>query len=70
MVIGKLKSWIYAAAFGAISLFGLIAYRSGRKDAISDIKEGDYENAEDIRRRVSADRDDRVRQLDDAGWRD
>lgn len=70
MVIAKLKAWLYTVALGALALFGLLAYRSGRKDAINDIREDDYENAEDIRRRVSVDRADRVRKLDDAGFRD
>lgn len=62
----------YAYAFG-LTLLGIGAwalYFMGGKNKEADIKDDDYENAEDIRRRVSVDRADKLRKLDDAGWRD
>ena len=44
--------------------------REGRKEAETDAKIRDHETAADIRRRVSSDRAQRVRELDDAGYRD
>lgn len=67
---GTIKTYAYAF-FTFIGLGALIGlYAKGRSDAKSDLKDDDYENAEDIRRRVSVDRADKLRKLDDAGWRD
>jgi hypothetical protein len=44
--------------------------RNQALSATMKAKDADYENADDIRRRVSTDRAKRVRELDDAGWRD
>lgn len=69
-MFSTIKLWIYGT-FAAIAMaVGAFLYNAGRKGVKSDIMEDDYEHAEDIRRRVSIDRADRVRKLDDAGWRD
>lgn len=44
--------------------------KSGRDDAIAKSNQEDQEHAESIRRRVSVDHDQRVRELDGAGYRD
>lgn len=44
--------------------------RTGRTDAIAKSNQEDQEHAESIRRRVSVDHDQRVRDYDDAGFRD
>lgn len=69
-VFAKIKNFVYAAIAGAVFLAGAWLYRSGASNARTDMVEDDYENAEDIRRRVSVDRADELRKLDDAGWRD
>ena len=69
-MFSTIRLWIYGAFAGLVTFFGVWLYRRGGKDAAHDMVEDDYENAEDIRRRVSVDRDKRVRELDDAGWRD
>ena len=66
----KIKLWIYGIGAAIFTMVAALLYRKGKKDAIDDVEDDDYENAEDIRRRVSTDRADRVRKLDDAGWRD
>lgn len=49
--------------------YGEVSKRRGRKEAEDDAKQADTERALDIRRR--ADRaDERLRQYDDAGFRD
>lgn len=66
----KAMLWAGLAAAGAV-LIALV-----RKDARDDLRREneieDLENAQDIRRRVSDSRADpeRLRELDDAGWRD
>jgi hypothetical protein len=59
---------------GVAILGALVAYwrgrASGESDANQDAMEDDYENAKDIRRRVNVDRAQRLRELDDAGFRD
>lgn len=65
-----IRAYISAFIAGLLSVIGLLLYRSGKKDAEIDAKDDDYEHAEDIRRRVIVDRADRMRKLDDAGWRD
>lgn len=68
--MATVKAWLYGLAFGALALFGVLSYRSGVNDAKRDAEIDDYENAEDIRRRVSTDRADKLRKYDDSGWRD
>lgn len=53
--------------FFAVYIKGL---RDGKGRADQIARDDDYENASDIRRRVRTDRDQRVRELDDAGYRD
>jgi len=47
-----------------------LAYLKGRSDANRDARLEDYENAEDIRRRVGRDLPDRLREYDGRGYRD
>lgn len=59
----------------ALAIVGaFVAYLRGRATGATkerqDAMEDDYENAAEIRDRVSRNRADRVRQLDDAGFRD
>jgi hypothetical protein len=67
--IGRALSWASVAALAAFGIYAA-GRREGRSAANSDAMEQDYENADDIRRRVSTDRAKRLRELDDAGWRD
>lgn len=69
-MIGSIKGWIYGAALALWAAFSAWLYVSGRRDKKRDMELDDYENAEDIRRRVSDDRDGRVRKHDGDGWRD
>ena len=69
-MFSTLKAYAYAFGMALLGLAGAMLYRMGGKSKEADIKEDDYENAEDIRRRVSVDRADKLRKLDDAGWRD
>jgi len=55
-----------AALFG----WGRSKKRQGAAEAAVKAQREDFENAQDIRRRVSDDRAERVRSLDDAGYRD
>lgn len=47
-----------------------LADRLEKVQARAKAQQEDYEHAQDIRRRVSDNRDERVRTLDDAGFRD
>ena len=69
-MIGNIKAWIYGALVALWAAVSAWLYMAGRRNQKRDAELEDYENAEDIRRRVSVDRADRVRKLDDAGWRD
>ena len=62
--------WPYimgAVGFGA-AIF--TAFRNGKKTQRLKSQLEDHENAEDIRRRVTDDRDDRVRRMEGRGFRD
>lgn len=69
-MISQIKLWVYGIGAAIFTFGAALLYRKGRQDVKRDLQNDDYENAEDIRRRVSHDRADRLRQLDDAGWRD
>ena len=60
--------------FAIAIIGGFVAYWRGRvkgaSNARHDAMEDDYENAAEIRDRVGRNRADRVRELDDAGYRD
>ena len=60
--------------FALAIIGGFVAYWRGRvkgaSDATQEAMEDDYENAAEIRDRVGRNRADRVRELDDAGYRD
>jgi hypothetical protein len=68
-------TWLMAKVYGgAAIILGLIAgYFAIRKDAVDDDRKDanirDLKNAEDIRRRADT-ADERLREFDDAGWRD
>jgi len=49
---------------------GKLKERKGRKEEEAAAKERDRVNAENIRNRVTRDRDQRVRELDGRGYRD
>ena len=67
--LGRALAGVVALVLGGLGLWAA-GRREGRKGAISEIKDEDYENAEDIRRRVERDLDKRVRDYDSTGWRD
>jgi len=62
--------WRFLASLLRPIIEKALAYFKGRSDAKRDARLEDYENAEDIRRRVDRDRSERLRRYDDAGWRD
>jgi hypothetical protein len=66
-----LMAKIYGAAAAVLLLLGAIF--AIRKDAVNDARKDDkiddMENAQDIRRRADT-ADKRLREHDDAGWRD
>jgi hypothetical protein len=65
-------SLIWKPVLALLALVGSVFFirHGARKQAKADAMEADYEHAQDIRRRVADDRADRVRKLDDAGFRD
>ena len=72
LIKSKLAQWIAVAvsAIVAILTFGQLQKRKGRKEERRKAKEADNENAAEIRDRVERDLPDRVRDFDDAGFRD
>ena len=56
-VIANIKAWLYGIAAGAVVFIAAFLYRKGGEDARNKDRIDDYENAEDIRSRVSRDRD-------------
>jgi membrane protein DedA with SNARE-associated domain len=76
MIWSLIPDWLFAAIGAGVGGFIMhfVGRWSGKREGASEANakamEADYENAEDIRRRVSIDRAKRVRELDDAGWRD
>lgn len=62
--------WKPCAALLAILGIYLAGRNDARQKAKSDAYEDDHEHAADIRKRVRDDRAERVRSLDDAGFRD
>ena len=69
-MIATLRAYVYAVFAALLAFGGVMLYRMGGKNATQKVVDDDYENAEDIRRRVSTDRADKLRKLDDAGFRD
>lgn len=69
---GQALIWIGGAVTALLALlgYGRAKKRQGAVESAAKGKEEDSDNAQDIRRRVSDDRADRVRTLDDAGYRD
>jgi hypothetical protein len=68
--MGKIRAWIYGAVITAWAFGMSWVYLMGRRHQKQKGQSDDFENAEDIRRRVSVDRAQRVRELDGAGFRD
>ena len=68
-------TWLSAKIYGgaAAVLFFVAAIFAIRRDAVNDDRKDakikDMENAQDIRRRADT-ADERLREHDDAGWRD
>ena len=60
---------IIAAIIGVFG-YGAAKKRQGKTEAKGKAQVEDYEHAESIRNRVRDNRADRLRQYDDAGWRD
>ena len=60
---------VLAAFFAQIGTL-IAAFVGGRRSANKDAKIDDFEHAADIDSNVRDNLDDRVRKLDDAGWRD
>lgn len=54
----------------AVAGYGVRQRKRGRDDERQQAGEADHEHADDIRRRVERDADQRLRRYDDAGWRD
>ena len=65
----KLYGAAVLAALIAIFSFGAMRERKGADDARTKAVQEDLENAQDISVRVSRGRDERMRELDDAGYR-
>ena len=63
-------AWRPVAALLAVLGIYLAGRKDARQTAKSDAYEDDHEHAADIRKRVRDDRAERVRSLDDAGFRD
>ncbi len=72
LLLRKLGGWLYAALAGVGALLGMwwLGKHEGRRTERQEAREADYENAADIRDRVDHNRDQRLRELDDAGYRD
>lgn len=72
MIFGRLKAWLIAAGAALVAALGLFlaGKREGRRDGRRQAQEDDYENAADIRDRVSRNLDQRVREMDGRGYRD
>ena len=76
MIAWLAGTWLGKAVAGAVMLilallgFWGLGRREGAQRERERARDDDYEHADDIRRRVERDADDRVRKHDDAGWRD
>ena len=76
-MIWLIRNWQLALLMAVAFLAAALGIRSSwlstrleRVQARAKAQQEDFENAQDIRRRVSDNRDERVRSLDDAGYRD
>lgn len=75
-MIGELLGPVIPYIIGALAFvaalwgWGKSKKEEGRRTERQEAQEADYENAADIRDRVDRNRDQRVRELDDAGYRD
>lgn len=67
MLGGKVVAILGGAAALLLAVFGI--RMDAKRDAKRELKEDDYENADDIRNRARS-ADKRLRKYDDAGWRD
>jgi hypothetical protein len=62
--------WKPVAALLAVLGIYIAGRQGASQRAKSEAYEDDHEHAADIRKRVRDDRAERLRKLDDAGWRD
>ncbi len=70
-VFALLKPFLpYLAALAALLGFGVLKKQQGKAQEKAKAQVEDFEHAESIRDRVRDNRADRLRQYDDAGWRD
>ena len=71
LITGKLLPYILGGLGLLVTFLGYGAKKKhdGKKQAQAEAKEADYENAKDIRNRVD-NADQRLRDYDDAGFRD
>lgn len=68
----RIKLWLaaLAAGFAALAAWGRAQRKRGAVEAISDIKERDYERATSIRDRTEREHSDRMREFVSRGYRD
>lgn len=64
------RARLYGAIAIAAAVLLALVRADAKRDARRDMNEADHEHADEIRRRIRRDTDKRVRELDDAGWRD
>jgi hypothetical protein len=71
-LIADLLPYLIAIAGGIAALLGYGARQKakGRSEARMKSKEADHEKAAEIRNRIESDLSDRLREFDDAGYRD
>lgn len=70
-LLAELLPWAIGLTAAILGLwgYGWSKKAEGRKETYIEMKARDHENADDIRNRVDGNLDQRVRELDDAGWR-
>lgn len=71
-LLAELLPWVIGGATVILALFGYgrAKKHEGRKETYIEMKAKDHEAASELRDRVDLNLDDRVRQFDDAGYRD
>jgi hypothetical protein len=64
--------WLAGGLAALLGILGIIAHqrRDAAQDALTEAENEDYENADDIRRRVERDLASELRKYDSAGFRD
>ncbi len=69
-LLNKLRLAVWGALIALGLIFAVWLRRDARQDALQDEREKDRKNAEDITRRVAADRHKRMQEYSDRGYRD